>query len=363
MTDEQAEALTLAKAWAANRPEVSTVELGFRYRNNVKLDDVVIVVTLVVKRAAHTVEDADLVPVEFGALKSDVQEGHIQSYDSMFPIQNLPQSNTAKHRPFLCGDSIGHPTITAGTAGVPVKIDGSSAWHVVTNAHVGAPHWDAPVLVGDLIYQPGKHDGGTSSARVGLLRYWVEIGPPSAPPPKKRAAMVFWKTFKNVPNGIVESLNALGVTDCPYRLRLETVGMQAATQPNPHRVDLAVFEPIDGIFTPEVRNLGPVTGIRDFSLGNAAQKYGRTTDYTRGECESVGAMIRVSYGSFTAEFDNQVGFRGTSGDFSAGGDSGSGIYHTDMTWGALLFAGGGGKTYGNTVSDCLAYGPPGLRIA
>jgi hypothetical protein len=86
-------------------------------------------------------------------------------------------------------------------------------------------------------------------------------------------------------------------------------------------------------------------------------KSGRTTQLTRGTVTAVGVTINVNYGSGrVARFVNQIAVRAPSGDFSQGGDSGSLIW----TWDArrapvgLLFAGGGGTTFGNRIANVLA---------
>ena len=83
-----------------------------------------------------------------------------------------------------------------------------------------------------------------------------------------------------------------------------------------------------------------------------------TTQLTRGTIIDVSATIRVNYGGGrVALFADQISVRGAGGtDFSAGGDSGSSIW----TWDGnrrpvgLLFAGGGGITFGNKMSRVVS---------
>jgi hypothetical protein len=356
-------ALKEAKQYMADHPELIAVEIGYRVRNGEKNTDEVCIVFTVREKLSTSLLTADtLIPAEFGGVPTDVIQGVIRPSD--VPLLTLPSSLTSKKRPCPAGFSIGHPRVTAGTFGVPVKIGTSETWHILTNAHVAAPHWDT-AKVGDPCLQPGKHDGGREPTdRIGALVAFVTVNGPTAPtPPKKRAARAYWAAFRGTANGLATLANTLHLTDCDYRLKLERTQPQGLAQPTRNRVDLAIVEPFDGAVDPQVWQLGPVTGIRDFSLGDGAQKQGRTTDHTQGTCDGKHALIRVDYGAFIAEFDNQDAFRASSGDFSAGGDSGSGILHTDMFWGALLFAGGGGRTYGNPASDCVAFGPAGLRVS
>jgi hypothetical protein len=86
-------------------------------------------------------------------------------------------------------------------------------------------------------------------------------------------------------------------------------------------------------------------------------KSGRTTQLTSGRVTAIGATIRVSMpGGRTAVFRDQIEIRGLTGDFSQGGDSGSLIWTWDEKRDpvALLFAGGGGRTFANPINHVLA---------
>jgi hypothetical protein len=97
----------------------------------------------------------------------------------------------------------------------------------------------------------------------------------------------------------------------------------------------------------------PVAAVPGLAVG----KTGRTTQLTSGRVVAVGVTINVNFGGGrVARFVNQIAIRAASGNFSQGGDSGSLIW----TWDArrapvgLLFAGGGGTTFANRISDVLA---------
>jgi hypothetical protein len=104
-------------------------------------------------------------------------------------------------------------------------------------------------------------------------------------------------------------------------------------------------------------SVGPIQGLTDLVLGQEVQKSGRTTEYTRGAVEVIGATAIVSYGSVgDAHFQDQVVIRGKDGsEFSAGGDSGSGIFDMQGRLGALLFAGGNGVTIANRIQHVIRY--------
>jgi hypothetical protein len=87
-------------------------------------------------------------------------------------------------------------------------------------------------------------------------------------------------------------------------------------------------------------------------LGWYVLKSGRTTQLTGGRIVSLGWSGWISYGSGqNAWFAGQFVVQGTSGDFSAGGDSGSCVVTWDSTRypTGLLFAGGGGYTICNPM--------------
>lgn len=106
--------------------------------------------------------------------------------------------------------------------------------------------------------------------------------------------------------------------------------------------------------------------VRYFRVGNtpvaavpgmAVGKSGRTTALTRGEVAAVGATLNVNFGNDrVAQFTDQIAVRSGAGEFSASGDSGSLIWTRDAHRApvALLFAGGGGTTFGNPIGRVLA---------
>ncbi|MCH8086490.1 MAG: hypothetical protein IIC81_01420 [Chloroflexi bacterium] len=113
----------------------------------------------------------------------------------------------------------------------------------------------------------------------------------------------------------------------------------------------------------------PSSDIVSASLGQAVQKYGRTTKLTTGVVTATDVSIRVAYFSGTARFNDQIEVCPTAdcdqGDFSMGGDSGSLIVTNDGNKNAvgLLFAGGGSSTFANRIDLVLAaFGVAGLKI-
>jgi hypothetical protein len=183
---------------------------------------------------------------------------------------------------------------------------------ILSNNHVLA-NSNAAVL-GDAILQPGPYDGGTHPAdQVAVLERFRTI------------------SF---------AAGASNLVDCatgwawPERVRRELMYLSGGS---PHYFRIGA--------TPVAATLGLVVG-----------KSGRTTQLTRGSVVAVGATINVNYGGGrVARFVNQIAIRAPSGDFSQGGDSGSLIWTWDTRRApvGLLFAGGGGTTFANRISDVL----------
>lgn len=219
-------------------------------------------------------------------------------------------------RPAPGGISCGHLAITAGTLGCLVR--GRSAPRdgqllVLSNNHVLADSNVGPQ--GAAILQPGPTDGGSDPAdRIAVLERFVPI---------------------DFGTGQVNRVDAATAWAWSERVRPELMHV------------------IDG----EIRyfRVGstPVAAEPGLPVG----KSGRTTALTRGEVTAIGATLNVNYGKDrVAHFNNQIAVRAAEGDFSAGGDSGSLIWTWDGRRApvALLFAGGGGTTFGNPIASVLA---------
>jgi len=220
------------------------------------------------------------------------------------------QTFRTKIRPSPCGNSIGHYKITAGTQGclaTGLHAPRSSRVLVLSNNHVLA-NVNAGVY-GDCIVQPGPYDGGVCPRdQVAILERFVPI---------------------NFTSG------ALNYVDC-------------ATGWTWH-------ERVRKEFLPSLFRVGSVP-VAPY-LGMPVGKSGRTTQLTSGRVTALSATINVGYGGGrVATFTDQIAVQASSGNFSAGGDSGSLIW----TWDSarrpvgLLFAGGGNVTFGNKIGRVLA---------
>lgn len=225
------------------------------------------------------------------------------------------QPHRHKQRPAPCGISVGHFRITAGTLGALAtgrsaprnrRVLMLSNNHVLANSNGGR--------YGDSIIQPGRADGGRNTRdRVAILERYVPIN------------------FSGGANYV----------DCAtgwcwhQRVRREFIYRSGG------RFRLFRVSSV------------PRAAFRGMIVG----KTGRTTQLKSGRVVDTSATIRVNFGGGrVALYRDQLAIRGTSGNFSAGGDSGSLIW----TWDryrrpvGLLFAGGGGVTFGNKIGRVLS---------
>jgi len=242
--------------------------------------------------------------------------------DSDFPIKAVhtgvidAQPHRMRLRPAPGGISCGHFAITAGTLGCLVR--GRSAPRinrlmVLSNNHVLANTNGGPL--GASILQPGPFDGGNNPAdRIAILERFVPIN---------------------------FAAGAANVVDC------------ATGWAWPDRVRKELMYIAGGVIRFFRVGSVPVAAFPGMQVG----KTGRTTQLTRGGVTAVGVTVNVNYGGGRiARFVNQIAVRTPGGNFSAGGDSGSLIWTWDARRApvALLFAGGGGTTFGNPIASVLA---------
>tara|TARA_B100000508_G_C11462680_1_gene279996 strand:- start:329 stop:1684 length:1356 start_codon:yes stop_codon:yes gene_type:complete len=235
-----------------------------------------------------------------------VSNGDIPSAkDDLPPHIQTGASYTLRRRPSPCGQSIGHPDVSAGTLGLLVEYvegDNTGKAYILSNNHVIAANNLASV--GDAVTQPGQHDSGiVGRDTIAVLHRWVP---------------------------------------------LRSSGF--------NYVDAAIAEVRGGrewsrYVTPYISHIGVPEDIVDPSIGMSVEKVGRTTGYTQGEIISAKFSTKIIYPMGTLTFRNQI--RTTS--MSKPGDSGSCLVKrgTRSPVG-LLFAGSDSASYCSPMRTVLS---------
>ena len=239
-----------------------------------------------------------------------------------------------------------------GVTGLPATLDGVPVVVQVTGEFVALHHKpghdkgggggddppppdpDGPVPIGVSTGNEGECSAGTIGARV------------------KKGAKVFALSNNHVyalendaPLGSQVLSPGLFDTDCVFD-EANVIGTLFAFEPldfeGTNTIDAAIAlsstdklgnaTPADGYGTPK-------TATVSASLGQAAQKYGRTTSLTKGTITAIKVTVNVGYSSGTATFVDQIFFEGRKPVIKAG-DSGS-LLVTDpgLKPVGLLFAG------------------------
>lgn len=225
------------------------------------------------------------------------------------------ESHRFRMRPAPGGISVGHFRVTAGTLGCLVtgnRAPRNRRRMILSNNHVIANSNSA--RIGDCISQPGRADGGSCPRdQIAVLERFARI---------------------NFARGSFNYIDAATGWAWPDRVRPEHIYLSGGRR-RLFRVGRS-----------------PVAPRVNMIVG----KTGRTTQLTQGRITAVNVTVNVNFGGGrVAQFRDQIAVRGFNGNFSAGGDSGSLIWQ--WTRGlppvALLFAGGGGTTFGNRITRVL----------
>jgi hypothetical protein len=241
------------------------------------------------KRARRELSAAETIPDSVNGMQTDV-----------IAVGDV----AARARPTLCGVSIGHPAVTAGTMGCLVRRRGSGAAaiyilfnnHVMANCNEGA--------AGDAILEPALMDGGDPNDPIAEL---TDFEP-----------LLFGGPVNLFDAAIARVLDPAEVD--PRILAIGAVGFPV---------------------------VAPV-------LYQSVRKRGRTTLHTLGAILDVSADVRVRYDTRVAFFEDQIAISGTGGAFSDTGDSGSLVVDAVTRRPvALLFSGGIDVTFASPIQPVL----------
>lgn len=262
-----------------------------------------------------------------GLRKQDAIPSNIKGIETdVIEVGEIRALRTTKQRPAPGGVSIGHYEITAGTLGMVVKKDGIR--HILSNNHVLANSNDA--YIGDSIYQPGPHDGGTEADTIAHLVSFEPIqfvGASDCP----------------IGNFVVNAWNKLaGFFNRQTRLQAITEVINL--------VDCAIASPIkDEDISDEILEIGIPTGFAEVEIGTKVKKSGRTTGLNEGMVTILEAIVQVGYGSKVAVFTDQI----ITSKLAEGGDSGSVVLNENNEVIGLLFAGSDQVTIVNDIFNVI----------
>jgi len=254
------------------REDVTGVDIGYKYVDGRRTDDIVIRIHVEKKR--EFVPEAEMFPKEINGITVDVIQG-VYGLQVALKSSSLRQT---RRNPIQPGLSISHPKVSAGTLGVVVYDNATGHPCILSNWHVLVGSSDASP--GDPIIQPGSRDGGQlPQDRVGQLERSL-LGPDGD-----------------------AAIASLDIT--PDR-----------------SVELAQFE--TGVILHSARNA---------QVGEVLEKSGRTTGVTKGKVTGFGSY-KISYpvGEITIDgfIISSINDRNPGNEeISSGGDSGSIWYNPE----------------------------------
>jgi predicted chitinase len=158
------QAYKIAKERYSQRDNVTGVDMGFRYVQGKRTEQVVVRVHVEKKLSKECLNPGEVFPESLGGVPIDVIEGVYsphQSLDTLTP-------RTTRQLQLQPGLSVGNPRVFTGTWGAIVYDNQTGRPCVLSNWHVLVG--DDSALPGDPIVQPGLMDGGDlSSDRIGQL--------------------------------------------------------------------------------------------------------------------------------------------------------------------------------------------------
>lgn len=277
------------------KPNVVGVGLGPKVSNGRETGTFGITVYVSSKLDISLLNKSEIVPKQFGEVKTDVVETGVLFAQSDRTLKD-------KVRPSKGGYSIGHYQVTAGTIGTCV-VDATpfpgipNTYYILSNNHVLANSNSAHL--GDPILQPGPADGGV------------------------------------MPHDVIARLSRFVPIDfsggCNY-------------------VDAALGQGNLDDLDREVYWTGYVKGVRPPTWGMTLYKTGRTTGHSSGQVIGINATVMVHYGGGkVAKFCKQI----LTTAMSQGGDSGSLMVDQDGYAVGLLFAGSTTVTIANDIQYVL----------
>jgi hypothetical protein len=221
---------------------------------------------------------------------------------------------------------------SAGTIGA--RVTDNKNVYALSNNHVYALENDAPL--DSKILQPGLYDTRCkfrSTNIIGELSSYVPI--------------IFNNTECDPDKNNTETCNTVDAAIAIVNTEYSPRELDNTTPPNGYGI------PNSTTYSNSTDNSDHVP----YYVGQAVQKYGRTTQLTKGTIKAINGTFTVCYDSscsLNAKFIDQIVVG--PGNFSKAGDSGSLVVTNDSYAYpiGLLFAGGGGITIVNPIDDVLS---------
>lgn len=172
-TQEQLEAAyTKAVKAYAHRPNVTGVDIGFRYKDQKRLESFGVRIHVKEKIPKTALEADELLPQEIDGVPVDVVQAVYKAHALMAHIEPEGIARKSRLDPVQPGISVSHPNVTSGTIGAVVydRTTGHrgilSNWHVLVGSANAKP--------GDPVVQPGRKWGGRVPAdRIGRLERFL----------------------------------------------------------------------------------------------------------------------------------------------------------------------------------------------
>lgn len=242
-------------------------------------------------------------------------------------------------RPLVSGLSVGNWAITAGTQGTLARYTDNNIY-AMSNAHVYTPDpsKEPNEVTEKRIIQPGKHDGGTLSNKVGEYfwhdRIYASSGPSTCPVSNSTAwtlnsiARLLGRKSRfsvYVEGDNHQDLAAMKLDEGiefdftkTYDFPLDDYDLTSRifAGSDSHSILCKLDYQLASGFTPIV------SYTTNLMLGDTVRKSGRTTYDTTGIITDLNAVISINYGNFIAVQKDVV----VTTHMCSGGDSGSDVF-------------------------------------
>lgn len=299
-------------------PNVVGVGKGDKYVHGESTGRPALTVLVRRKMSQDEMHACDVVPKSIDDADTDVIE-----VGDVVALGVMDIKRTDKHRPAMPGISAGHYKISAGTFGALVYDKKTGEPLLLSNNHVFANSSngrDGRAKVGDPIYQPGPHDGGTKADVIATLHNFVPV------------TLETTASSCRVATAVEAALNRVVKW---FRKSYEVRLFKRASGVN--LVDAATAKPVNKNWViADIAGIGVPKGMAEAKVGDKVRKSGRTSGLNSGSVKVVQATIKVGMGDAgDATFSDQI----VTTHIAQPGDSGSLVVNEKGEAVGLLSAG------------------------